>query len=49
MKWGRPIWTFFHVLSKKIKDEYFNLVINDSEDIDIMDVARNISLDSDIL
>jgi hypothetical protein len=29
MKWGRPIWTFFHVLSKKIKDEYFNLVIND--------------------
>ena len=29
MKWGRPIWTFFHVLSKKIKDEYFNLVIHD--------------------
>ena len=27
MKWGRPIWTFFHVMANKIKPEYFNLVI----------------------
>ena len=29
MKWGKPIWTFFHVMSQKIKPEYFNLVIKD--------------------
>ena len=29
MKWGRPIWTFFHVMAEKIKPEYFNLVIKD--------------------
>ena len=23
MKWGRPIWTFFHVMAQKIKPEYF--------------------------
>lgn len=27
MKWGRPIWTFFHVMAQKVKPEYFNLVI----------------------
>ncbi len=29
MKWGRPIWTFFHVMSQKIKPEYFHLIIKD--------------------
>lgn len=29
MKWGRPIWTFFHVMAQKIKPEYFNLVIKE--------------------
>jgi hypothetical protein len=29
MKWGRPIWTFFHVMAQKMKSEYFNLVIKD--------------------
>lgn len=29
MKWGRPIWTFFHVMAQKVKPEYFNLVIQD--------------------
>jgi hypothetical protein len=29
MKWGKPVWTFFHVMSQKIKPEYFNLVIKD--------------------
>lgn len=29
MKWGRPIWTFFHVMAQKVKPEYFNLVIKD--------------------
>ncbi len=29
MKWGRPIWTFFHVTAEKIKPEYFNLVIKE--------------------
>jgi len=29
MKWGRPIWTFFHVMAQKMKPEYFNLVIKD--------------------
>lgn len=29
MKWGRPVWTFFHVTAQKIKPEYFNLVIKD--------------------
>jgi hypothetical protein len=29
MKWGRPIWTFFHVTAQKIKPEYFGLVIKE--------------------
>lgn len=29
MKWGRPVWTFFHVTAQKIKPEYFNLIIKD--------------------
>lgn len=29
MKWGRPIWTFFHVIAQKMKPEYFNIVIKD--------------------
>ena len=29
MKWGRPIWTFFHVMAQKVKPEYFNLIIKD--------------------
>ena len=29
LKWGRPIWTFFHVMAQKMKPEYFNLVIKD--------------------
>ena len=29
MKWGKPVWMFFHVMSQKIKPEYFNLVIKD--------------------
>jgi hypothetical protein len=29
MKWGRPIWTFFHVTAQKIKPEYFGLIIKD--------------------
>ncbi len=24
MKWGNPIWTFFHLLAHKVKDEKFN-------------------------
>lgn len=27
LKWGKPIWTFFHVMSQKMKDEYFTLLI----------------------
>ena len=29
MKWGRPIWTFFHVTAEKIKPEYFNIVVKE--------------------
>lgn len=29
MKWGKPIWIFFHVMAQKMKPEYFNLVIQD--------------------
>jgi hypothetical protein len=29
MKWGRPVWTFFHVTAEKIKPEYFNLVVKE--------------------
>ena len=29
MKWGKPIWTFFHVTAEKIKPEYFNIVIKE--------------------
>jgi hypothetical protein len=29
MKWGRPIWTFFHVTAQKIRPEYFNNIIKD--------------------
>ena len=27
LKWGKPIWTFFHVMSQKMKDEYFTVLI----------------------
>jgi hypothetical protein len=26
MKWGKPIWTFFHLLAHKVKDEDFNAI-----------------------
>jgi hypothetical protein len=26
MRWGKPIWTFFHLLAHKVKDEDFNLI-----------------------
>lgn len=29
MKWGPPIWRFFHVMAQKIKPEYFDLIIKD--------------------
>jgi len=29
MKWGRPIWTFFHVMAQKMKPEYFQMVIKE--------------------
>lgn len=29
MKWGRPIWTFFHVSAHKMKPEFFNLIIKE--------------------
>lgn len=29
MKWGRPIWTFFHVTAEKIKPEFFGIVIRE--------------------
>ena len=29
MKWGKPIWTFFHLLAHKVKDEDFNLIRSD--------------------
>ena len=29
MKWGKPIWTFFHVTAEKIKPEYFSFVIKE--------------------
>jgi hypothetical protein len=29
MKWGKPIWTFFHVSAEKIKPEYFSLIIKE--------------------
>ncbi len=29
MKWGKPIWTFFHVMAQKLIPEYFNLVIKE--------------------
>ena len=29
MKWGKPIWTFFHVSAHKMKPEYFNLIIKE--------------------
>jgi hypothetical protein len=27
LKWGRPIWTFFHVMAQKMKEEYFTNII----------------------
>ncbi len=33
MKWGRPIWTFFHVLAEKIKPEEFQIVRKELLDI----------------
>jgi len=29
MKWGKPIWTFFHVTAQKMKSEYFTAIIKD--------------------
>ncbi len=29
MKWGRPIWTFFHVTAEKIKPEFFDIVVRE--------------------
>ena len=29
MKWGKPIWTFFHVMAQKMKPEYFQMVIKE--------------------
>jgi hypothetical protein len=29
MRWGKPIWTFFHVTAQKVKPEYFHLVIRE--------------------
>ena len=28
LKWGKPIWTFFHVMAQKIKEEYFTVLIS---------------------
>jgi hypothetical protein len=27
LKWGKPIWTFFHTMAQKMKDEYFTVLI----------------------
>ena len=27
LKWGKPIWTFFHVMAQKMKDEHFHILI----------------------
>ena len=37
MKWGNPIWTFFHVLSMKIKEESFPVVR-----VEILNIISNI-------
>ena len=29
MKWGQPVWFFFHTIAEKIKPDHFNLVKND--------------------
>ena len=29
MRWGQPIWTFFHVTAEKIKPEFFGIVIRE--------------------
>jgi hypothetical protein len=29
LKWGKPIWTFFHVMAQKMRSEYFHLIIGD--------------------
>jgi hypothetical protein len=29
MKWGQPVWFFFHTVAEKIKDECFHIVKND--------------------
>jgi len=29
MKWGQPVWFFFHTIAEKIKDECFHIVKND--------------------
>jgi hypothetical protein len=29
LKWGKPIWTFFHTMAQKMRDEYFHLIIGD--------------------
>lgn len=27
LKWGKPIWTFFHTMAQKMNDEHFHLII----------------------
>ena len=29
LKWGKPIWTFFHTMAQKMRGEYFHLIIGD--------------------
>ena len=29
LKWGKPIWTFFHVMAQKMRSEHFPLIIGD--------------------
>jgi hypothetical protein len=29
LKWGKPIWTFFHTMAQKMRGEYFHLIISD--------------------
>jgi len=28
LKWGKPIWTFFHVMAQKMSDEHFSILIS---------------------
>lgn len=37
MKWGPPVWYFFHILAEKVKEDKFNKLKDD-----IMDIIRSI-------